>query len=469
MADKKIDKIQVVQHGESLIVPESLPLRRAAEVLLRKAEYDEQVIEPRIVIPGFIPEVAWAVHETMQRKFGVALAQDTITPFGKRPPMSINVRTSATTSVQVPWGEFSVPGIDGVLSFSSTYDQTTQRIEFVLSGKLPRKYERLLNEIADEAKALLRSGGLMKGKAWGVRLRAADGEAIVVPEPRFFDPDPSVRKSLVFSEDTDERIDVNIFAFIEQSPEMRTAKIPLKRGILLHGDYGTGKTMVSTATAEVVVRNGWTFISCDDPSELAQILRLARDYQPAVVFCEDVDRVTSGERTVSLDDLLNTIDGVESKGTEIMVVLTTNHVDHINKAMLRPGRLDAMIHVAPPDADAAIRLLRQYGAGRIDPDADLSGVGTLLEGNKAATIREVSERSKARAIRRHEVGFVSPASLLRSAKEVLDEERLRMVTEPDLRSEREKAAAVLADAFVKTYGTPVGAPVAVSANEAIAD
>jgi hypothetical protein len=473
LADKKeqpkiVDRVNVVQHGTDLVIPESLPLRRAAEVLIKKADYDEQVVEPRIVIDGFIPEVAWACHEVLNRKFGIAMAVTVQTMFGDKPPMSMNVKTGTNTSVQVPWGEFEVPGITGKLRFGADFDGAKNRFVFVLGGKVPRKFETVLNEIADETKKLLLKGALMKGKAWGIKLRDAEGDPNPMPEPRFFDPDPNVRKQLVFGEATDDSIDVNIFAFIEQAAEMREAGIPLKRGVLLYGDYGTGKTMVSTATAEAAVKAGFTFIGCDDPRELADVIELARAYQPAVVFTEDVDQVTSGDRTIALDDILNTIDGIESKGTEIMVVFTTNHVDKINKAVLRPGRLDAMIHVAPPDADAAARLLLQYGAGRIDPKADLTEVGTLLAGNKAATIREVAERSKARSIRRKETGHISAESLLLTANEVLEEERLRAVIEPDTRSDREKAADKLADAL-RTQPVTAVPEVVVSANETVID
>jgi transitional endoplasmic reticulum ATPase len=469
---KIVDRVTVVQHGNELVIPESLPLRRAAEVLLRKAEYDEQVVAPRIVIPGFIPEVAWACHEILNRKFGIALAIATKTMFGDRPPMSLNVKTGVNTSVQVPWGEFEVPGIDGKLSFGADYDGTSNRFVFILGGKVPRKFETVLNEIADETKKLLRGGAIMKGKAWGIKLRDNEGEPNMMPDPRFFDPDPDVRGQLVFGEFTDDSIDTNIFAILEDKEGMRAEGVPLKRGILLYGDYGTGKTMVMTATADAAIRNGWTHINCDDPREFADVVRLARDYQPCVVTTEDLDQVTSGERTIELDDILNTIDGIESKGTEIMIVVTTNHVDKINKSVLRPGRLDAMIHVAPPDAEAAIRMLRQYGGKRIDPALDLTDLGVLLAGNKAATIREVAERSKVRARRRKELSFVSLESLLRTANEVLEEERLRAVVEPDLRSDREKSAESLAKAISELANTaPITAlPVAaVSANEIILD
>ncbi len=129
-------------------------------------------------------------------------------------------------------------------------------------------------------------------------------------------------------------------------------------------------------------------------------MAFARCYQPAVVFAEDVDRVTDGERDVNMDDILNTIDGVESKGTEIITILTTNHVENIDQAMLRPGRLDSVISVSPPDAAAAQKLVKIYARGLISENECLDQVGKELDGQIPAVIREVVERSKLAAIKR---------------------------------------------------------------------
>jgi transitional endoplasmic reticulum ATPase len=90
------------------------------------------------------------------------------------------------------------------------------------------------------------------------------------------------------------------------------------------------------------------------------------------------------------------LDGVLSKKAEVITVLTTNHVEVIHPVMLRPGRLDAIISITPPDAETCERLIRLYGAGLIDPTTDLTEVSETLSAGKQipATIREVVERSK---------------------------------------------------------------------------
>ena len=79
------------------------------------------------------------------------------------------------------------------------------------------------------------------------------------------------------------------------------------------------------------------------------------------------------------------------------MVLTTNHVEKINPAMLRPGRLDAVISVRPPDKGRrSSGCSRLYGRGLIPKEEDLSSVGKKLEGLIPALIREVVERASSR-------------------------------------------------------------------------
>ena len=75
-------------------------------------------------------------------------------------------------------------------------------------------------------------------------------------------------------------------------------------------------------------------------------------------------------------------------------MLTTNHLENINPAMLRPGRLDSIINVLPPDAEAVSRLFHLYGGSTIAADEDLSKAADLLSGTIPAVIAEVVKRAK---------------------------------------------------------------------------
>jgi SpoVK/Ycf46/Vps4 family AAA+-type ATPase len=170
-------------------------------------------------------------------------------------------------------------------------------------------------------------------------------------------------------------------------------RIPLKRGILLEGRYGTGKSLTARVTAKVAADNGWTFLMLDRSQGLQSAIEFAQHYQPCVIFAEDIDRCADRDDE-DVNDLVNMLDGLISKDMEMMVVLTTNFIEKIDRALLRPGRFDAVISIQPPDAETAERLVHAYARDLLDETADLSEVGEVIAGQIPATIREVVERAK---------------------------------------------------------------------------
>ncbi|SBW15960.1 hypothetical protein BR10RB9215_C20628 [Brucella sp. 10RB9215] len=119
----------------------------------------------------------------------------------------------------------------------------------------------------------------------------------------------------------------------------------------------------------------------------------AREYQPCVIFAEDIDRAADREDE-DVNDLVNMLDGLISKEMEMMVVLTTNHIEKIDRALLRPGRFDAVISIDAPDAETAERIIRVYAGKLLSSEADLAPVGEVVAGMIPASIREVVERAK---------------------------------------------------------------------------
>lgn len=78
-------------------------------------------------------------------------------------------------------------------------------------------------------------------------------------------------------------------------------------------------------------------------NSLGDLLPYLKNYPHSLVFAEDIDQVTSGERDTLLNDLLNSIDGADLKGVDVVFLLTTNAQDKINPAMRRPGRIDEVV------------------------------------------------------------------------------------------------------------------------------
>jgi proteasome regulatory subunit len=141
------------------------------------------------------------------------------------------------------------------------------------------------------------------------------------------------------------------------------------KGVLLYGPPGTGKTLLAKAVASSTHS---TFIEVVG-SELVQkfigegaklvkeIFELAKKKAPAVIFIDEIDALaakrmeigTSGEREVNRTfmQLLAEIDGFKHLG-DVKVIGATNRKDILDPAVIRPGRLDRLIYVPIPNAEA---------------------------------------------------------------------------------------------------------------------
>jgi len=176
----------------------------------------------------------------------------------------------------------------------------------------------------------------------------------------------------------------------------------IANGFVVHN---TGKTELAFTAAHLATLAHITFLYCEVVTEFAQAIQFAQQYAPAIVFCEDIDRVSAGgERTDAVNAVLNTMDGIEAKGTQVMVVLTSNNANAIYQGMVRPGRIDAVIEIERPDPSAVQGLIRLYARDLLDPAEDLGDVGELLNGQIPSVVQEVVERSKLAALRRTERG-----------------------------------------------------------------
>ena len=144
--------------------------------------------------------------------------------------------------------------------------------------------------------------------------------------------------------------------FFESEEWFRQAELPHRRGYLLHGPPGNGK---STAVRCMLSSRGLTaytlrlFHPHTDDADLDDLFDLALKNRPAIVLLEDLDRAfpKSGESktNISLQQLLNTLDGIAS-GQGIIVVATANEPSLLDPAILRrPGRFDRVVSFPNPN------------------------------------------------------------------------------------------------------------------------
>lgn len=390
---------QVINHGTQIRLPVGMSIPDAIVVLMARHDYLDKTVSMQETLDVFPFDGALALERVLNDKFGWSQATGTPTWFGEVPPALINVKTSVNEFVRVPWGQFAIMGVDGKISVGT--ELKDGRYRFKMVANIKRKDEATLQDIFNGVRQYLLESSLYRGKAIKMKFRDDKGEPLEMPEPEFIDVSKIDPKQLIYSKAVFDAIDTNLFTPIRRIQDCIANGIPVKRGVLLGGTYGTGKTLGAMVAAFYAVQSGVTYIYIPRARELAEAIEFAKQYStPAcVIFCEDVDRTLSGERDEDMDEVLNLIDGIDTKAHNIIVVVTTNNLASIEPAMLRPGRLDAVIEVTPPDADAASRLLRFYGGPTINEDTDLAEAGEILSGNNAAIIQEVVNRAKLSQLR----------------------------------------------------------------------
>lgn len=390
--------IAIHREGEKIILPNApveMSHDAAIQIIKRARDAENMVYDVNETIPVHFFDGLVALYRVLKDKFGYAGTQTKVIDgwFGKIeiPPKLIHVRVGPKPMdvIQVPFGEFAFPNTEAVVETKYAMHKGIPCLS--IQGQLKSKEKKIVMEIVEAVRQYASTQSIYKGRC--ITLDRDQSGGIDYNSPlEFFDPFSGTEVP-IFNAATEKLIETTVLAPIQNAQRCRDMKIPLKRGILLEGPYGTGKTLTARQAARVASENGWTFIHVTASQALKYGLQFAKMYQPCVLFAEDIDRITAN-RNEGANDLINEIDGIVGKADEIITVLTTNFAGKIDKAMLRPGRLDAVISLREPDADAVERLIRYYGRELLAADADLKDVSKLLAGKIPATIREVVERSK---------------------------------------------------------------------------
>lgn len=444
---------KVVKEGEKIIIPEGMSCVQAIDVLQKQAKEDDTKIAVDILVDAYPFEGARAFQDAVAKQFGwvnrVTIPGGFFTP--DRPPMMITIDVDVDKTETVMWGRIEIPAIDGYLETDITV--VDNRFLFHITGEVKKKSMPLVEKLGTLTKQNVKEFSIYRGKA--VRFSFPDpadpSTFDIRNSPKFIDTSRVNPDNLIFSKDIDAQIRRAIFNPIEYTDTCRKLGIPLKRGTLLAGRFGVGKSMASAVTARKCVENGWTFFYLERPDQLPSAIRFARNYQPAVIFVEDVDKVTKGDRNKALDDLLNVIDGVDTKGGEIMMIFTTNQLNVINPAILRAGRLDDIVEVLPPDAEAVARLIHLYARGLLAEGVDATKVAEMLAGQIPATIEDVCTRAQLAAVPRAHEGTIrlTAEDLETSAQGKLRELKLVEVPRPTVYGTSiEKAADLLGAAVI---------------------
>ncbi|MCD6246991.1 MAG: AAA family ATPase, partial [Candidatus Diapherotrites archaeon] len=174
------------------------------------------------------------------------------------------------------------------------------------------------------------------------------------------------------------------------------------KGILLYGPPGCGKTLLAKAVANESEAN---FISIKGPELLSmfvgesekairKIFRKARQVSPSIVFFDEIDAIASkrglafdsGVGNRVLNQLLTELDGLEVL-KNVVFIGATNRPDLIDKALLRPGRIDKIVEIPAPDSKTREAILRIHTERvPLAKDVSLKKLAELTEGFSGADL-----------------------------------------------------------------------------------
>lgn len=177
--------------------------------------------------------------------------------------------------------------------------------------------------------------------------------------------------SVVLAEGVWEDIRADLDRFRSSEARYRALGVPYRRGYLFKGPPGSGKTSMAVALAGLAQMDV-CILSLADPSLTDAKLRMLMDGASAgsMILIEDVDAAVSGRNvntngntatgdSLTFSGVLNALDGAAAKEGRV-VVMTTNHPERLDDALVRPGRIDRQWYIGPADHGQAVRLFRRF-------------------------------------------------------------------------------------------------------------
>ena len=242
-----------------------------------------------------------------------------------------------------------------------------------------------------------------------------------------------------------------------QHPEMlKKYNVNAIKGILLFGPPGNGKTMLMRAVmgsleGVTMLQVSGSDLEQDDEktalSALKEAFDRAAENAPSILFIDEIDGIAPNRKNASeegiklTEEFLVELDGIiETPG--VVLVCATNRPSALDPAMLRPGRLDKIIYVHPPDEADRAGLLRKYLENSPTGDIDYKALAEECDGFTGADISNICREAKTRALDR---------SIASGKDEIITIDDIRSVMSTVKPSAPEKLVKSY-EAFLEKYG-----------------
>lgn len=210
-------------------------------------------------------------------------------------------------------------------------------------------------------------------------------------------------------DDIIESLEANIILPLENDEMATELGIKPKRGVLLAGPPGTGKTTIGRALAHRLKSKFFlvdgTFISGTQNfyQQIFQVFEAAKQNAPSIIFLDDSDVIfESGEEMGLYRYLLTMLDGLESESAgRVCLMMTAMDVGNLPPALIRSGRIELWLETRLPDAEARTAILEQHLASLASHQAfgeagsiDVDRIAGATEGLTGADIKRLIEDGK---------------------------------------------------------------------------
>ncbi|RXZ82979.1 ATP-binding protein [Paenibacillaceae bacterium] len=198
----------------------------------------------------------------------------------------------------------------------------------------------------------------------------------------------------------------------------RTYNIPYKRGILLYGHPGNGKTTLVKSIAGSVPGPVayWQITEFTSSESIDEVFEAANRLAPMVLVIEDIDSMPQDARSF----FLNTLDGATSK-EGIFLIGTTNYPEKIDPGLMnRAGRFDRSYEIKQPDEALRLQYLRYRDFQQFAGDEGTGEAARLTEG---FSLTQLGELYVSAALEWHEANYVDIRAIIQAMRGELDKGR----------------------------------------------
>jgi hypothetical protein len=254
--------------------------------------------------------------------------------------------------------------------------------------------DEFVRRLVSEIRELMTEHSVLKGQ---VLTFAHDPYGHGLAGITFFERPRLARDDVILPEGLLDRVSEHVLGIAEHRAVLAAHGQHLKRGILLFGPPGTGKThtmrylLSQSPGTTVVLLSGGSLQFIHDAA------KVARAHQPAIVVLEDCDLIAE-DRSFGpmakplLFEVLDALDGIDADA-DVAFLLTTNRVEQLERALSqRPGRVDLAAEIPLPDTEGRRALLRLYASG-LFTDAAVDEAAGRTDGTTASFTKELVRRA----------------------------------------------------------------------------